>query len=106
MTARSNLHAVARRGKRRHSNTRSRTALTAVTDRASASASVVASSVFEALENRQLMSAGLTAVTLVNTDSTTDIGPLTSGMTLNLATLPTRQLNVRADVATGTGSVK
>src|SRR5438874_2726359 len=63
-------------------------------------------SVLEAMESRQLMSAAITALTLVNADTAQNIGPFTNGMTLNLSTLPTKSLNVRADVATGTGSVK
>jgi glucose/arabinose dehydrogenase len=35
--------------------------------------------------------------TLVNADTDQDIGPLVNGQTLNLATLPTRNLNVRAN---------
>jgi CubicO group peptidase (beta-lactamase class C family) len=36
-------------------------------------------------------------LTLMNADTDQPIGPLTDGMTLDLATLPTRRLNVRAD---------
>ncbi|WP_167856769.1 InlB B-repeat-containing protein [Hymenobacter aquaticus] len=44
--------------------------------------------------------------TLVNADTDTDIQPLTAGATLNLATLPTRNLNVRANTSPATvGSV-
>jgi hypothetical protein len=44
--------------------------------------------------------------TLVNADTDTDIQPLTNGATLNLATLPTRNLNVRANTSPATvGSV-
>ena len=44
--------------------------------------------------------------TLVNADTDLDIGPLTPGMVLDLATLPTRNLNVRANTAPATvGSV-
>lgn len=39
------------------------------------------------------------SLTLVNADTDQDIGPLTNGMTLNLATLPTRNLNVRANTS-------
>jgi hypothetical protein len=47
------------------------------------------------------------SLTLVNADTDQDIGPLTHGMTLNLATLPTRNLNVRANTSPATvGSVK
>ncbi|HYE99009.1 MAG TPA: DUF5060 domain-containing protein, partial [Planctomycetota bacterium] len=48
----------------------------------------------------------VTSLTLVNADSDLDIGPLTNGQTLNLATLPTRNLNVRADVSGTVGSVR
>ena len=47
------------------------------------------------------------SLTLVNADTDLDIGPLTNGMTLNLATLPTRNLNVRANTNPATvGSVR
>jgi hypothetical protein len=47
------------------------------------------------------------SLTLVNADTDQDIGPLTNGMTLNLATLPTRNLNVRANTSPAdVGSVK
>ncbi len=39
------------------------------------------------------------SLTLVNADSDADLGPLTSGAVLNLATLPTRNLNVRANAS-------
>ncbi|MFC6225236.1 T9SS type A sorting domain-containing protein [Hymenobacter artigasi] len=45
----------------------------------------------------------ITSFTLVNADTDTDIGPLANGMTLNLATLPTQNINVRAN--TGPGSI-
>lgn len=41
----------------------------------------------------------VTTYTLVNADTDLDIQPLTSGMTLDLTTLPTRNLNIRADVS-------
>ncbi|TGE25107.1 hypothetical protein E5K00_07880 [Hymenobacter aquaticus] len=41
--------------------------------------------------------ASVTSYTLVNADTDQDIQPLTNGMTLDLATLPTRHLNVRAN---------
>jgi hypothetical protein len=47
----------------------------------------------------------VTGFTLVNADSEADLGPLTAGQTINLATLPTRNLNVRANV-TNTASVR
>ncbi|TGE24819.1 PKD domain-containing protein [Hymenobacter aquaticus] len=48
----------------------------------------------------------VTSYTLVNADTDTDIQPLTAGATLNLATLPTRNLNVRANTNPATvGSV-
>jgi Polysaccharide lyase len=47
------------------------------------------------------------SLTLVNADTDQDIGLLTNGMTLNLATLPTRNLNVRANTSPAdVGSVK
>ncbi len=49
----------------------------------------------------------VTSFTLVNADSDADIGPLNDGDTLNLATLPTRNLNVRANTSPATvGSVR
>ena len=48
----------------------------------------------------------VTSYTLVSADSNADIQTLTAGITLNLATLPTRNLNVRANTSPGTvGSV-
>jgi hypothetical protein len=45
--------------------------------------------------------------TLVNADTNADIGSLSDGTTLNLATLPTRNLNVRANTSPATvGSVR
>ncbi len=45
--------------------------------------------------------------TLVNANSDVDLGPLTAGQTLNLRTLPTRNLNVRANTAPSVvGSVR
>jgi CubicO group peptidase (beta-lactamase class C family) len=49
----------------------------------------------------------VTGFTLVNADSDADLGPLSNGATLNLATLPTRNLNVRANTnPPTTGSVR
>ena len=48
----------------------------------------------------------VTSYTLVSADSNADLQTLTPGMTLNLAMLPTRNLNVRANTSPGTvGSV-
>ncbi|GAB3874843.1 hypothetical protein GCM10028824_28770 [Hymenobacter segetis] len=48
----------------------------------------------------------VTSYTLVSADSNADIQTLTAGMTLNLATLPTRNLNIRANTNPSTvGSV-
>ena len=48
----------------------------------------------------------VTGYTLVNADTYADIQPLAAGATLNLATLPTRNLNIRADTNPATvGSV-
>jgi MYXO-CTERM domain-containing protein len=45
--------------------------------------------------------------TLVNADTDQDIGPLSNGATVNLAALPTRNLNVRANTSPVTvGSVR
>ncbi len=52
-------------------------------------------------------SQAVTGFTLVNADTDKDIQPLLDGATLNLATLPTRNLNVRADTDPATvGSVR
>ncbi len=49
----------------------------------------------------------VSSFTLVNADTDADIGTLANGATLNLATLPTRNLNVRANTSPATvGSVK
>jgi hypothetical protein len=48
----------------------------------------------------------LASFTLVNADTDQDIQQLTAGITLNLATLPTRNLNIRANTSpTTVGSV-
>src|SRR5437763_10412123 len=61
---------------------------------------------FERLESRQLLSATITRLQLVNADTGKDILNLHGGITLNLATLPTKHLNVRADTLDGTNSVR
>lgn len=49
----------------------------------------------------------VSSFTLVNADSDLDIGPLTNGQTVNLQTLPTRNLNVRANTTPSfVGSVR
>ncbi|MEM9674079.1 MAG: malectin domain-containing carbohydrate-binding protein [Bacteroidota bacterium] len=49
----------------------------------------------------------VTSFTLINADTDADIGPLQNGQTLNLATLPTTNLNVRANTNPATvGSVR
>jgi hypothetical protein len=49
----------------------------------------------------------VTSLTLINADTDQDIGPLSNGATLNLATLPTTRLNVRANTNPATvGSVR
>jgi hypothetical protein len=49
----------------------------------------------------------VTSFTLINADTDLDIGPLNNGATINLATLPTRNLNVRANTSpTTVGSVR
>ncbi len=79
-------------------------------------------SVCQAMEGRMLLSAGvlvasdlvamsapttasITSYTLVNAGTDTDIGPLTEGMTLDLAKLP-RGLNVRANTTGPAKSVR
>ncbi len=60
---------------------------------------------FERLEDRCLLAA-VTGFTLINADSDLPLGALTNGQTVNLATLPTSNLNVRADTVDAIGSVK
>ena len=48
----------------------------------------------------------VTGFTLINADTDTDIGPLTNNATLNLNTLPTTNLNVRAETSGTIGSVR
>ena len=61
--------------------------------------------IIESLEARRML-ASVTGLVLVNADTGQDIGPPTSGGTLNLAALPTRHLTVRADATSDTQSVK
>jgi beta-glucanase (GH16 family) len=60
----------------------------------------------ETLESRTLMTATIYRFVLVNSDTGKDILTFNNGLTLNLATLPSRHLNVRADTSSDTGSVK
>lgn len=60
---------------------------------------------FETLEGRELMSA-VTGFTLVNATSDRNLTTLRDGATINLATLPSRQLNVRASVSGRVESVR
>jgi beta-glucanase (GH16 family) len=62
--------------------------------------------VIDALEPRRLMSVAVTSLILMNADTGKDIETLTSGVTLNLKTLPTRHLNVRAALSADAGSVR
>ena len=48
----------------------------------------------------------ISGLVLVNADADVDIRPLNNGDTLNLATLPTQNLNVRAEVIGQVGSVR
>ncbi len=48
----------------------------------------------------------LTSFTLINADNDQDLGPLANGATVDLAALPTRNLNVRANATAATGSVR
>src|SRR5437762_3177442 len=58
----------------------------------------------EALEARRMLAAP--TLVLMNADTNKSIEPLSNGIILDLATLPTRHLNVRADATSDTGSVK
>jgi CubicO group peptidase (beta-lactamase class C family) len=49
---------------------------------------------------------GLAGLTLMNSDTDKPIGPLTDGMTIDLASLPTRRLNIRADPTGTVASVR
>ena len=59
----------------------------------------------ESLENRQMMNA-VTSFTLINADTDKDIMTLSNGSTINLANLPTRNLNVRANVGGTVESIR
>jgi len=59
----------------------------------------------ETLESRQMF-ASVTGLVLVNADTGQTIAPLTNGATINLATLPTRRISVRADATSDTESVR
>ena len=59
----------------------------------------------EPLECRRLMAA-VTGFTLVNADTDRDLFPLTDGARIDLAALPTRRLNVRANVSGRVRSVR
>jgi hypothetical protein len=49
----------------------------------------------------------VTGLTLIDADTDQPIGPLTDGLALDLSTLPTRRLNVRAEtVPAAVGSVR
>jgi hypothetical protein len=63
-------------------------------------------SVIESLEGRALMSASVTSFTLIDAASDREIMTLSPGATVNLATLPSRQLNVRANVNGETSNVQ
>ncbi|MEM1128723.1 MAG: DUF5060 domain-containing protein [Bacteroidota bacterium] len=53
-----------------------------------------------------VLAQSVTSFTLVNADTDTDIGPLADGAVLDLAALPTLNLNVRANVTGTPGSVR
>ncbi len=59
----------------------------------------------ETLEARRLF-ANVTALVLVNADTGKDIGVLKNGAVVNLATLPTRRLSIRAGASGDTESLK
>lgn len=65
-----------------------------------------ATPVVEALENRQLMTGSVASLTLIDADTDQVIGSLADGATLNLATLPTLNLNVRAETSGVVESVR
>lgn len=53
----------------------------------------------ETLEGRTLLSGSVTSLTLVNADTERDLMTLNNGAVLNLAALPTRNLNIRANIS-------
>ena len=61
--------------------------------------------IIEPLEPR-LMLAAVSGLVLVNADTGQDIMPLAGRSTINLATLPTRNLNIRADATADTLSIR
>jgi PKD repeat protein len=60
----------------------------------------------ESLEGRRLLSAAISNVVLYNADNDQPIMTLSDGATLNLASLPTRRLNIVAQPSSSTGSIK
>src|SRR5918993_2221128 len=99
--ASSSQHQRSRRGARRGPNA-------AAAERIVNAARLAASCkpVVEGLEGRRLLSGTITTLTLINADTDKAIGTLENGATLNLATLPTKNLNVRAEVSGEVESVR
>ena len=60
----------------------------------------------ESLERRALMAATVESFTLIDAATDREVMTLQAGATLNLATLPSRKLNVRANVAGGASAVE
>jgi hypothetical protein len=60
---------------------------------------------FELLEDRRLLAA-VASFTLINADTDVPLGPLAHGQTINLAQLPTANVNIRADTAEPIGSIR
>lgn len=59
----------------------------------------------ETMERRYLMAAAITGFTLINADTDQVIGKLTQDTVINLAELPTRNINIRADATRDTDTV-
>jgi hypothetical protein len=77
--------------------------------RARASSSSSSCCAVEALEPRAMLAASVTGLTLINADTDQPVAGYTglaSGVTLDLSTIGTSRLNVRANVGAGTASVR
>ena len=59
--------------------------------------------VLEQLEGRNLFSASVESFTLIDANTDQPLMTLSDGATLNLTTLPSRDLNIRANVTGGSG---
>src|SRR2546430_2434391 len=69
-------------------------------------ARLVQSAVIETLESRQFLTGAVASLTLVNADTGKDLFTLNNNATVNLATIATKHLNVRANVSGQSQSVR